>query len=226
MRYFYSDQNNRPVGPVTADEVLTLYRVGTLNARTPLIAEGETTWATVDTLLRPTRAMMPAYTPPAVPTCRSCGVVLQPNVSWCPVCDMSTRDFVDARLASPLRRIAAGFVGQLIPSSLGIVFAVRAMGGRSGAIASLAFLAYGMWACVLYTRGTTPGKHLLGLEVLDEDGDPAGFWRMIGREWFAKILSAMVLGLGFLWILIDKDRQGWHDKLAGTYVVKRGEGAG
>ena len=33
------------------------------------------------------------------------------------------------------------------------------------------------------------------------------------------IISAMVILLGFVWILIDKKRQGWHDKIAGTYVV-------
>jgi uncharacterized RDD family membrane protein YckC len=34
------------------------------------------------------------------------------------------------------------------------------------------------------------------------------------------ILSLVVLGLGALWILKDPERQAWHDKIAGTYVVK------
>jgi uncharacterized RDD family membrane protein YckC len=34
------------------------------------------------------------------------------------------------------------------------------------------------------------------------------------------IFSLAVVGLGFLWILRDAERQAWHDKIAGTYVVK------
>jgi uncharacterized RDD family membrane protein YckC len=37
---------------------------------------------------------------------------------------------------------------------------------------------------------------------------------------FSGILSLAVVGLGGLWILWDPDRQGWHDRIAGTYVVK------
>ena len=39
------------------------------------------------------------------------------------------------------------------------------------------------------------------------------------RETVGKLVSALILLLGFLWILWDKDRQGWHDKIAGTLVV-------
>ncbi len=33
-------------------------------------------------------------------------------------------------------------------------------------------------------------------------------------------VSSIVIWLGFLWILFDANKQGWHDKIAGTYVVK------
>jgi uncharacterized RDD family membrane protein YckC len=33
-------------------------------------------------------------------------------------------------------------------------------------------------------------------------------------------ISGIVLLLGYAWVLIDKKRQGWHDKIAGTYVVR------
>ena len=44
------------------------------------------------------------------------------------------------------------------------------------------------------------------------------------REWIGKSISALVLSLGFLWILIDKENQGWHDKLMSTYVVSNFSG--
>jgi len=46
---------------------------------------------------------------------------------------------------------------------------------------------------------------------------------MLLREWIGRWLSGLLFGLGYLWILLDKDRQAWHDKLASTYVVERRE---
>ncbi len=43
--------------------------------------------------------------------------------------------------------------------------------------------------------------------------------QMIGR-YFAYFISTIPLCLGFLWIAFDKKKQGWHDKLAGTVVVR------
>jgi len=42
---------------------------------------------------------------------------------------------------------------------------------------------------------------------------------MIGR-YFAYFISTIPLCLGFLWITFDRKKQGWHDKLAGTVVVR------
>lgn len=226
MRYFYADQNRQPVGPLEADEVLGMYRNGVLNGNSPLIAEGASTWGTVDTLLRPPRTMAypPPYAPPYAPAetavCRACGARLPRNAEWCPVCHASTRDFVDGTLASPLRRLGASILDQAIPMVLGATLGVTMFETRKSIVASVVFLAYGIWACTLYSRGTTPGKNILGMVVLDEDGDPAGFWRMLGREWIGKFFSALVFGVGYLWILIDDERQGWHDKMFGTHVVK------
>jgi len=43
---------------------------------------------------------------------------------------------------------------------------------------------------------------------------------MLFREWIGKWISALVFLAGFLWIILDKENQGWHDKLASTYVVE------
>jgi uncharacterized RDD family membrane protein YckC len=52
-----------------------------------------------------------------------------------------------------------------------------------------------------------------------ENGQPAGFGTMLFREWIGKFISGLLFALGYIRILIDKDRQGWNDKLASTYVV-------
>ena len=72
-------------------------------------------------------------------------------------------------------------------------------------------------------RSATPGKSLLGLRVVDaKNGQPPGVGQSIGR-YLAYFISALALGLGFVWIAIDRRKQGWHDKLAGTVVVRSKE---
>ncbi len=66
--------------------------------------------------------------------------------------------------------------------------------------------------------GATPGKQILGLQVLRPNGAHVGWVRGIVR-FFGYWISAIVFFLGFFWVLIDKNRQGWHDKLADTTVV-------
>ena len=60
---------------------------------------------------------------------------------------------------------------------------------------------------------------LLGLKVARLDGQPLTFVIALVRG-LAAGFSVIVLFLGFLWIIWDKDKQGWHDKLMSTYVVQ------
>jgi hypothetical protein len=54
------------------------------------------------------------------------------------------------------------------------------------------------------------------------NGQIPGFWRMVLREGIGKTVSGVFLGLGFFWAIWDKDNQAWHDKIAGTVVVRAG----
>ena len=80
----------------------------------------------------------------------------------------------------------------------------------------LAMLVYhiGFWAW----KGTTFGGIVCQLRVVRLDGAPLRFVDALVRG-IASLFSVAVAGLGFLWILKDEDRQAWHDKIAGTYVV-------
>lgn len=66
----------------------------------------------------------------------------------------------------------------------------------------------------------TIGKMLLGMKVTDYKGKRISFLRATGRH-FAKYLSAAILGIGYLMIAFTKRKQGLHDILAQTYVVKK-----
>ena len=82
--------------------------------------------------------------------------------------------------------------------------------------------AYGavMWKL----KGSTIGGIICGLHVVRVDGRPIDWPTAIVRA-LSCFLSLAVVGLGFIWIAIDHDRQGWHDKIAGTAVVRAPKGA-
>ena len=71
-----------------------------------------------------------------------------------------------------------------------------------------------------HTKQATPGKMLLSLRIVDaRTGGKMSVGQEIGR-YFAYIPSIVVFFLGFFWIGWDSRKQGWHDKLAGTLVVR------
>ena len=66
----------------------------------------------------------------------------------------------------------------------------------------------------------TPGKILFSLKVLDEKtGQPLTLNQSVIR-YLGYFASTIVLGLGFIWIAFDGKKQGWHDKMAGSVVVR------
>ena len=74
---------------------------------------------------------------------------------------------------------------------------------------------------VMWAQGQTPGKRILGLRVIKLDtGKPASFWRMVLRDYIGKAISGAICYLGFIWALLDSNKRTWHDKIAGTIVVK------
>jgi uncharacterized RDD family membrane protein YckC len=66
--------------------------------------------------------------------------------------------------------------------------------------------------------GETVGQGIVGVRVVAVDGRRLTVRSMLLRL-VGYALSILPLGLGFLWSLADERRQGWHDKLAGTYVI-------
>jgi uncharacterized RDD family membrane protein YckC len=66
--------------------------------------------------------------------------------------------------------------------------------------------------------GQTPGKTLMGLRITTLEGQPLSFGRSL-RRFIGYIVSILAFWLGFVWILLDNRRQGWHDKIAGTFVI-------
>ena len=83
----------------------------------------------------------------------------------------------------------------------------------------------GVWSLVYFVVltgafGATLGKMALGMKVVGADGAKVGIGAVLMREVVGKIVSAVVVLIGFVWILVDDNRQGWHDKIGKTFVVR------
>lgn len=72
-----------------------------------------------------------------------------------------------------------------------------------------------MWA----TKGTTIGGIICGLKVVRLDDRPID-WSVAVVRALGGFLSLAVAGLGFIWVAFDDNKQSWHDKIAGTTIVK------
>lgn len=69
-------------------------------------------------------------------------------------------------------------------------------------------------------RQATPGKMVIAARIVDATtGEPASTGQLIGR-YFAYYVSIIPFMLGLIWVGIDPRKQGWHDKLANTVVVR------
>jgi uncharacterized RDD family membrane protein YckC len=116
------------------------------------------------------------------------------------------------------RRFAASLIDGIILFVVEIV--LRAIVGRSGGsgLSLLVSIAY-FTLFVGAARGQTPGMSALGIRVISFDGSGSiGYGRACIR-WLGGILSTIVIFLGFFWMLWDKEKQCWHDKLASDVVV-------
>ncbi len=95
---------------------------------------------------------------------------------------------------------------------------VRALAAGSGVliVVSSGFLYFTFFAG---SSGQTPGKRLFGLKIIRETGEEMTYGRACLRS-ICWIVSLLLFSIGFLMIAFNKQKQGLHDKLARTYVVR------
>jgi uncharacterized RDD family membrane protein YckC len=89
-------------------------------------------------------------------------------------------------------------------------------------IALVGFVIGGVYFVVMWSRfGQTLGQKLCGLRVVDAaTGERIPLGRAVGR-YIGFLVSAWVLYIGLIWVAGDSQKQGWHDKMASTFVVRR-----
>jgi len=128
-------------------------------------------------------------------------------------------------------RVLAYVLDSIVVSVVTIPFAfvvglMIGFNGGSPAVAELVGNLIGIVMAWIYaaimessSKQATLGKMALGMKVTDEAGQRISFGRATGRH-FSKILSGMLLCIGFIMVAFDQRKQGLHDKIAGTLVVR------
>ena len=159
-------------------------------------------------------ASAPGNPPPIMPqaqTATGSPPAALPAIS--PVLSCPRAGFWERMGAAFLDMVAVGFITGIAHRPLGFMLSFLD-GPPVFFIVALAYFA-GLWAW----KGTTIGGVVLKLHVVRHDGGPLTFLVALVRG-LAAAFSAVVFFLGFFWIGWDREKQGWHDKIAGTVVVR------
>lgn len=188
---------------------------------------------------------------PSAGVCPKCGSVLPPNAAYCFACglrlDGTAADggpatgpvFSNADTAEIRAGFWIRFAAFLIDACvLGLVEFVLIMlhpgvglevySGSESLLqrtdswidGATALIGLGYYTTGVAVWSTTIGKRLLGLYVRRPDGSRVGWGRAFARYW-APILSALLLGVGFLLVALRADKRALHDLICDTVVVRR-----
>ncbi len=84
-----------------------------------------------------------------------------------------------------------------------------------GTVLAIAYYVFFVGYC-----GQTPGKMAVRVKIIRTDGSEIGYGRAFLREVLGKFISGILLGIGYLMVAFDPQKQGLHDKIADTYVIK------
>ncbi|MGQ9591844.1 MAG: RDD family protein [Planctomycetota bacterium] len=102
-----------------------------------------------------------------------------------------------------------GLGGRLDPSLAAVLLQV---------LSTLVSLLYE--ALMIGAYGATLGKMACGIKVVTARGSPVSYGRAFGR-WFGKILSGLILWIGYIMVAFDEEKRALHDRLCDTRVIYR-----
>ena len=132
-------------------------------------------------------------------------------------------------IASRSRRFAAMVIDSAILGLIVLMMFVAAVSGEdaqmpweAAATLTVAFLIF--YHILAWTAfSSTPGKMMLKLQIVDRNGWRIGILQSVGRL-IGYGISTLFVGLGFAWTFVNRFGRGWHDYIAGTYVIYQGPG--
>jgi uncharacterized RDD family membrane protein YckC len=118
------------------------------------------------------------------------------------------------------RRFASSFIDGIVVGVIEFILGLI-LGATTGRL--LGFVISAVYFTYFHgATGRTPGNAALGISVLDIDnGSTIGYGRAFLRS-LVSLVSAVVILIGYLWMLWDPKKQTWHDKAAHSLPVHNG----
>ena len=220
---WYYAKNGQQLGPVSQSALADLIRSGQLAAQDLVWREGMPQWAMAASLPELQGLFAAAGTPAgAIPTAATpleyqyapgmLSYAQEPQYAgfWLRFAAFIIDWIVLIAVNLFITAVLGGFRGQRQPVVLEFLAAAAQISSQ--------WLYYALMESSSYQ--VTLGKMALGLKVTDLNGQRISFGRASGR-YFGKILSGLILCIGFLMIGFTQKKQGLHDMLADTLVVKK-----
>ncbi|HEV8229030.1 MAG TPA: RDD family protein [Candidatus Limnocylindria bacterium] len=115
--------------------------------------------------------------------------------------------------------IIDGILLAIVGSIIGAVMTSDPLDPTRSTINLLLGLVYFVYFWSAQGGGQTLGMRALGLKVIRTDGSMLTFTQGVIR-YVGLFISFVVVFIGVIWVAFDANKQGWHDKIAGTYVVR------
>ena len=135
------------------------------------------------------------------------------------------KDSLDGVKVRLWRRLAAALYDSFLLIALYFVLTLAAVLMNDGEAVEgtlvfwlLFLIAWGFFVKFWCRPGQTLGMQVWKIKVVTDDGLPLS-WRQATARMLMAMVSWLCLGLGFLWCLVDKDGQSWHDRLTQTKLI-------
>jgi uncharacterized RDD family membrane protein YckC len=233
------NKGNVPMGPFTRAQVAEKLQSGEFSLDSLAFVEGLSQWtplrdvlAMVDAAVAPPMAASPLTAPPAY----SYAATMQPpgHLVYAGFWLRFAAIFLDGLIVG----IPMAIVGAIIGGIYGFTYAQSHPGGRVGfldangnlngsfVIMEIGIMIFSLVVKWLYfalqessSAQATLGKRVIGIKVTDLEGRRIGFGQASGR-FFGKIISGMILLIGYMMAGFTERKQALHDILAGTLVVR------
>ena len=212
MKYWLNLGGEKTYGPYEVDRLRIFQSEGKLGASAQLCQEGGMQWVPAASVLGPTNTVAP---PPLRQSTVSAPLGVQGEFELAPFGKRAGAIIIDGLILS---------MGNWLIGRVALEFVANVLGSweRAGITLALLELVIGWLYFVLLEtsqKQATLGKMLVEIKVTDINGNRLGFGQATGR-YFSKMISMIILGVGFLFPLWTPRKQALHDIIAGTLVLR------